>query len=82
MPTVGSAGIGIMEKWNEGIMGSKETWLSYLSFYSSIPTFHPSFSKDANLRTNMTRYYLPDTNGKARNSKHEIPGPDLACRGC
>jgi hypothetical protein len=49
MVTVASAGIGIMEKWNEGIMGSKGTWLSCLSFYSSIPTFHPSFSKDATL---------------------------------
>jgi hypothetical protein len=34
------------------------------------------------LRTNMARYYLPDTNDKTRNPKHEIPGPDLACRGC
>jgi hypothetical protein len=46
---VGSTGIGIMEQWNEGIMGSKKTWLSYLSSYSSIPTFHPSFTKDATL---------------------------------
>jgi len=30
MPTLGSAEIGIMEKWNEGIMGSKGTWLSWL----------------------------------------------------
>ena len=49
MVTVGSAGIGIMEKWNDGIMGSKGSLLSYHLFCSSIPTFHPSFSKDATL---------------------------------
>jgi hypothetical protein len=58
MPTVGSAGIGIMEKWNEGIMGSKGTWLSCLSFYSSIPTFHPSFSKDATASLNRGDVYI------------------------
>jgi hypothetical protein len=52
MVTVASAGIGIMEKWNEGIMGSKGTWLSCFSFYSSIPTFHPSLSGDATLLPN------------------------------
>jgi hypothetical protein len=30
-------------------MGSRGTWPSCLSFYSSIPTFHPSFSRDATL---------------------------------